>query len=85
MKRLSSLMTSLEKLEKVLQPAKQAYVVWGSCPIPDDPITDETIERWLRDGLASAGSYGLEHVIHYHGAERELTPERWVEKYAQAQ
>ena len=50
-------------------------------PDSDKPVTNETVERWLRDGLASAGSFGLEHVIHYHGREEELTSQQWCERY----
>jgi hypothetical protein len=74
----------LDKLEEH-SGVDRPYVVFGSTVIPEDhPVTNEVIDGWLRDGLANR-MFGLSHVIHYHGGERDLTCEEWARKYQMTQ
>jgi hypothetical protein len=82
-KRFAAVSMALEKLERIVSPPRQSYVVFGSCPLPDDePITDSTIERWLSEGLASPYSGSLPHVIRYHGGKPNgYTMNEWLAAY----
>ena len=78
MKRLASLVTSLEKLEKTIAPKNNGpYVIFGSARWPDcvHPVTDEAVERWVQEGRAEVDE---QNVVCYHGGLRGITSDEWA-------
>lgn len=68
----------IEKLEGGRGSQGTPNVIVATCPIPgsEQPPTAETVQRWLRTGLAHIAFRG--HAVLYDGGRRHsLTIEEW--------
>ncbi|MDO8874519.1 MAG: hypothetical protein Q7V40_00255 [Pseudolabrys sp.] len=77
-----SIETRLARLEEARGVREAPRLIFGSEALPDEPLTAETTDRWLRDGLAHIGFGG--RVIIYDGGRRNnpITVEEWEARYA---
>ncbi|MDO8875883.1 MAG: hypothetical protein Q8M24_18605 [Pseudolabrys sp.] len=74
-----SIETRLARLEEARGVREAPHLVFGSEPLPDEPLTDETVERWIKNGMAHIAS----GVIFYDGGEPgPLTMDEWEARYA---
>jgi hypothetical protein len=73
-----SLRLRIERLEGDQGRAGIPQVIVATCPMPDDgrPLSTETVERWLANGVAHIAFKG--HAVLYNGGRRKpLTIEEW--------
>ena len=76
----------IEKLEGDRGDQSTPNVIVAICPIPDSdrPLSPETVERWLADGLAHLAFRG--NAVLYDGGRRHpLTSEEWQALYCPTQ
>jgi hypothetical protein len=79
-RRLNNFCSRLERLE-VSQAGKETpHLILSSCPMPDEPPTAATIDRWLDEDLAHVAFRG--RAVLYDGGETDqLDEQQWRLRY----